>query len=177
MRKNWMSSKTYYILLLLIAAFSIWIRTGFPVYAMPYMAHDDGLFIKLARSLEGGHWLGLYDNLTLAKGIFYPLFIVVAFWTSVALKIAEQVVWLAASWLTAGMVRRRLGSRYPSLILFTLLAFNPVVWNFHFARVLRQGLYMSLSLAFVTLVIAIAFPISDEANHGFRRVLLKGAGL
>src|SRR5712692_6561583 len=164
-------------MLMLIAEFSIWLRTGFPVYAIPYMKHDDGLFIKLARSLEGGHWLGLYDNLTLAKGMFYPLFIVVAFWTSVPLKTAEQVVWLAASWLTAEMVRRRLGSRYPSLILFTLLAFNPVVWNLAFARVLRQGLYISLSLAFVTLVVAIAFPISDEANHGFRKALLKGIGL
>src|SRR5712691_11392943 len=117
MRKNWMSTRTYYILLLLIVVFSLWVRTGFPVYAIPYMKHDDGLFIKLARTLEGGHWLGLYDNLTLAKGMFYPLFIVIAFWTSVPLKIAEQIVYLAASWLTAEIVRRRLGSRYPSLIL------------------------------------------------------------
>ena len=177
MRKYSMSSKTYYILLLLIAAFSLWIRTGFPVYAIPNAAHDDGLFIRLARTLEEGHWLGLYNDLTLAKGMFYPLFIVVAFWTSVPLKIAEQVVYLVVSWLTTGMVRRRLGNRYPSLILFGLLAFNPVVWSLNFARVLRQGLYMSLSFAVVALAVAIAFPISDEANHGSRKALLKGVGL
>ncbi len=177
MRKYSMSPKTYYILLLLIAAFSLWIRTGFPVYALPYAKHDDGLFVKLARTLEAGHWLGLYDNLTLAKGMFYPLFIVIAFWTSVPLKIAEQVVYLAASGLTAGIVRRRLGGSYPSLILFGLLAFNPVVWNWSFARVLRQGVYMSLSLAFVAILVAIAFPIPDEANHGVRRLLLKGIAL
>src|SRR5579859_1323905 len=177
MRKYSMSSKTYYILLLLIAAFSLWIRTGFPVYAIPSAMHDEGLFIKLARTLEAGHWLGLYNNLTLAKGMFYPLFIVIAFWTSVPLKIAEHIVYLAASWLTAGMVRRRLGGSYPSLILFGQLAFNPVVWNWSFARVLRQGLYMSLSLAFVALVVAIAFPTSDGANYGVRRLLLRGMGL
>lgn len=177
MPKDLMSSKTYYILLLLIAALSIWIRTGFPVYAMPYMRHDDGLFIKLARTLEGSHWLGLYDNLTLAKGMFYPLFIVVAFWTSIPLKIAEQAVYLAASWLTAGVIRRRLGASYPSLILFALLAFNPVVWNFHFARVLRQGLYLSLSLALITFFVKIAFPTSDDANRGLRRALRNGIGL
>jgi hypothetical protein len=175
--KDSMSSKTYSILLLLIAAFSLWIRTGFPVYAIPSAKHDDALFIKLARTLEGGHWLGLYDNLTLAKGMVYPLFIAVSFWTSVPLKIAEQIVYLAACWLTVGVIQRRLGNRLPALILFALLAFNPVVWNLSFARVLRQELYMSLSLALVSLVVSVAFPIFTEENRGLRRLLWKGIAL
>jgi hypothetical protein len=177
MRKNPMSSKTYHIVLLFIAAFSLWLRTGFPVHPMPEMVYDDALFIQLARTLERGHWLGLYNNLTLAKGIFYPLFIVVAFWTSIPLKIAEQMLYLAASWLTAGIVQRRLGNRYPSLILFALLAFNPVVWNFEFARVLRQGIYLSLSLALVSLFAAVAFPIFDQEKRSSRGLLWKGAAL
>src|ERR1700730_7191299 len=162
--KNSMSSKAYYVVLLLIAAFSIWIRTGFLVFAMPYMLHDDALFIRLARSLEAGQWLGPYDNLTLAKGMFYPLFIVIAFWTSLPLKIAEQSVYLVVSALTAGVVRHRARNSRLSLILFALLAFNPVPWNVSLARVLRQGLYMSLSFAIVTLIVIIAFPIFREAN-------------
>src|ERR1700730_8764904 len=106
-RKNSTSSKGYYVVFVVIAAVSLWIRTGFPVFAMAYMNHDDNLFIRLARYLEAGQWLGPDDNLTLAKGMFYPLFIVIAFWTSVPLKIAEQGVYLVASALTAGMVRRQ----------------------------------------------------------------------
>lgn len=177
MHRDPMSSRKYYVILLFIAALSIWIRTGFPLYAWPEMRFDDDLFIRLARSLETGHWLGLYDNLTLAKGMFYPLFIVIAFWTSVPLKIAEQVVYLLASLLTAGMARRQTRDNRLSLILFALLAFNPVAWNFHFARVLRQCLYMSLSLALFTLVVIVAFPTPDESNHGLRRVVRQGTGL
>jgi hypothetical protein len=150
---------------------------GFPVFAMPYMLHDDYLFIRLARHLEAGQWLGPYDNLTLAKGMFYPLFIVISFWTSVPLKIAEQGVYLVVSALTAGMVRRQASNSHLSLILFALLAFNPVPWNVSLARVLRQGLYVSLSFAIVTLVVIIAFPIFREANHGLRRAVLQGIGL
>ncbi len=177
MHKDSMSSKGYYVVLLLIAAFSIWIRTGFPVFAMPYMLHDDDLFIRLARYLEAGQWLGPYDNLTLAKGMFYPLFIVIAFWTSVPLKIAEQGVYLVVSALTAGVIRRQASNSRLSLILFALLALNPVPWNVSLARVLRQGLYMSLSFAIVTLVVIIAFPTFCETSHGLRRAVVQGIGL
>src|ERR1035437_2988181 len=63
-----MSARNYYIGLLLMAAFSIWIRAGFPVYAIAYAIHDDQLVIRMARYLEAGQWLGPYDSLTLAKG-------------------------------------------------------------------------------------------------------------
>jgi hypothetical protein len=172
-----MSSKKYYFVLLAIAAFSIWIRTGFPVSAGPYFLHDDALFIRMARYLEAGQWLGPYDNLTLAKGMFYPLFIVMAFWISVPLKIAEQVVYLAACALAAGMVRCRVGNSRLSLVLFALLAFNPVFWSPQLARVLRQAFYMSLSLAVLVLVVIIAFPNSREASHGFSRSAVRGVSL
>jgi hypothetical protein len=165
------SSKGYYVTLLLIAVLSIWIRSGFPLSAMPYMLHDDNLFIRTARYLEAGQWLGPYDNLTLAKGMFYPLFIVIAFWASVPLKIAEQIVYLLASVLTAGMVRRQVGNTRLSLILFALVS-----WNVFLTRVLRQGLYMSLSLAVVSVAVIIAFPVPGKPNHAVHRVAW-GVGL
>ena len=158
MRRDLLSLKYYYVAMILVALFSIWIRTGFPIYAITTAAYDDQLFIRAARYLEAGQWLGPYDNLTLAKGMFYPLFIVIAFWTSVPLKIAEHLVYLAVSAMTARLVRRQMGSNQLSLLLFVFLSFNPVFWNIHLARVIREGLYVSLSLAVVVLVVMISFP-------------------
>jgi hypothetical protein len=152
------SLKTYYVVLLLIAAFSLWLRKGIPVYAIATGVYDDALLIRTARYLRSGDWLGPYDNLTLAKGMFYPLFICAASFVAIPLKIAEQAAYLAASALTAELVRRRAGNPRLALILFALLAFNPVLWNVALARVIREGLYVSLSLALVTLTIVIAFP-------------------
>src|SRR5207248_1435683 len=84
---------------------------------------------------------------------------------------------LGACALTAGMVRRRVGNRYLSLILFAFLAFNPVSWNASLARVLRQGLYMSLSLALIALAVKVAFPSPSESNRSIWRVTLRGLGL
>ena len=48
------NSKRYRISLLVVAAFSLWLRTGFPVYALGHALHDDMLFVQIARHLEAG---------------------------------------------------------------------------------------------------------------------------
>ena len=61
--------------------------------------------------------------------------------------------------------------------MFAVLAFNPVLWNVSLARVTREGLYVSLSLAVVALVVTIAFPNPDERSHGRCRILFPGFSL
>ena len=78
-----------------LAGVSLWLRSGLPVYAIGGAAHDDQLFIRLAYFLYRGQWLGPYDQLTLAKGMGYPIFILTAFGASVPLKVAEQGFYLS----------------------------------------------------------------------------------
>jgi hypothetical protein len=138
---------------------------------MPVYKHDDQLFVRLAHYLAAGQWLGPYDNLTLAKGMFYPMFIAATFWLSVPLKIAEHLFYLFICGSAAGLVRRASGNKL-SLVLFALLAFNPVLWNYGFARVLRQGVYLSLALAVVILLVIIAFPPSGSSRGTLKRLFL-----
>lgn len=170
-------AKIYYPALLLLSALSVWIKTGFPVHALVKSPHDDQLFIRLAGYLRAGSWLGPYDNRTLAKGMFYPLFIALSHRLSVPLKVAEQVAYLAASAAAAGLVRKLTGSHRMALVLFVGLAFNPVLWHVELARVLREGLYVSLSLAVVTLAVASAFPIHGQPSYSPLRQGLRGIGL
>jgi hypothetical protein len=155
-----MSVTTYYFVLLLITAFSIWLRKGILVHVPHYAIFDDQLFIRTAHYLKAGDWLGPYNKLTLTKGMFYPLFICAASVVAIPIKIAEQAAYLAASALTAELVRRRTGDNF-ALVLFGLLAFNPVLWNVELSRVIREGLYIPLSLAFVALTVVVAFPVQD----------------
>jgi len=142
----------------LIAIVSLWLKTGFPIHAETFQTWDDHLFVREAAHLGAGEWLGPYDNLTLAKGMGYPLFILLAFLLAVPLNIAEQVVYLAVAALTARLVLRSSNDRKLSCLLFAVLAFNPVVWNSQMAAVRREGLYLSLSLAAVILTIETVFP-------------------
>src|SRR5271165_3393754 len=125
-----LSTTYYYVSLALIAAISLWIRKGFPVYLAPNAVHDDGLFLNMARYLKAGAWLGPYGKYTLIKGMIYPLFVCVVSFAPIPLKVAEQAVYLAASALTAGLVRRRAGNNHLALILFTVLAFPSSLESF-----------------------------------------------
>jgi hypothetical protein len=98
--------------------------------------------------------------------MFYPLFVLVAFASAIPLKIAEQMVYLAASFLIARVVAGRSGNERLLLFLFGSLAFNPVLWSAPLARVVREGIYLSLCLATVTLVLAISFPQADGVRRG-----------
>src|SRR5271165_6732673 len=96
---------------LVVCLVSLWIRAGIPLVAASVAVHDDQFFLRTANYLLAGQWLGPYDKMTLSKGMFYPLFVAGAFVTSIPLKIAEQLIYLAASsiaaFVTARASRRR----------------------------------------------------------------------
>ena len=142
----------------LVSVLSVWIRSGFQVYGIPDAVHDDALFQNLARHLLIGDWLGPYNNLTLAKGMFYPFFIALSAAIGLPLKIAEQLLYLSCSFLAARYVARLTRSEMGGFILFGLLAFNPVLWSVPLSRVIREGIYLSLAMAFLVLFISTLFP-------------------
>ena len=165
------SVRLHLVLCALLGAASLWLRTGFPVIALGNAVDDDRLFVRAAHYLAAGEWLGPYDNLTLVKGMFYPLFLCAASLAAIPLKIAEQCVYLAVSALIAWIVARASQRRWLGSVMFAALAFNPSLWNPALARVIREGLYISLSPAVVALGIVVAFP---PAGRGFARSVLLG---
>ena len=64
-----MTRRTFWFGAGAISLVSLWLRAGFPVYAPGESTYDDMLFMKLAGSLGSGHWLGPYNDLTLANEI------------------------------------------------------------------------------------------------------------
>lgn len=146
------SGKLLFALYAALSAASLWLRSAVPAMALSGATHDDFLFVRQAYFLGAGAWLGPFDNLTLAKGMGYPAFVLAAFLSGLPLKLAEHVVYLAAAGMTAWMVVHMARSRLLGLLLFAVLAFNPLLWHEQLARVIREGLYGSLSLAVVALM-------------------------
>ncbi len=132
-------SNVFWLAILLITALSLWLRQALPIEALGEAAIDDALFVKLARSLARGQWLGEYDRYTLSKGPGYPLFIALNFYLGLPLKLAEQLFYLAAAAALSGVMARWVG-RWAALVTFVLIAFNPVQWT-GLVRVLREGIY------------------------------------
>ena len=160
-----LSANQAWALGVVVCLVSLWIKSGIPLVAAPIAYHDDQFFLRTAEFLLRGQWLGPYDKMTLSKGMFYPLFIVGSFAVSVPLKIAEHLVYLGASGLTALVAARASRRKWVGLVTLAGLAFNPVLWNHWLARVSREGLYTALSLGLFALVVLVSFPELRKAQR------------
>ena len=142
----------------------MWVRSAFPIMAIAPAAHDDALFVWLADQISKGNWLGDYNNLTHAKGIGYSLFLVANDFIGSPLKLAEHALYLGAALYLALLLGRLYRTRWASLATFALLAFIPIAWHpGASARVMREGLYISLSLLLLALAIR-CFVLSKSAS-------------
>jgi hypothetical protein len=129
----------------------LWLTAAQSVYAVASAGHDDALFVGLARNLIEGQWLGRFNNLTLAKGVFYPLFLAGNFFLGLPLLATQHLVYLAGCAALVALLRR-LGARVVLLLpLFALLAFNPSTYYITALRVIRDYLYGA-----ETLIVAVA---------------------
>lgn len=127
----------------------LWLVSNQPLVAFADGGHDDLLFIRLANYLAQFDWLGPYDNLTLIKGPFYPLWIAVAFLAGVPLLLSQHLLYIAACLVTERALQPLIPSRPWRMAIFVLLLFNPVTFTWQLTRVLRDGLYPGLVLLVV----------------------------
>jgi hypothetical protein len=90
------STILFWVIITALILGKLWLTNAQKMCALPHNRHDDQLFIRLAASLIQGQWLGEYDNLTLAKGAFYPIWVALSFWLGVPLVLAQHLLYAAA---------------------------------------------------------------------------------
>ena len=160
---------------LAVTALKLWLTRGQGVFALGSAVHDDRLFIELAQHLLHGEWLGPYNELTLAKGPFYSLFIAAAFSSGVPLFLAQQIFYATACALFARAVRPAVAPAGARLALYALLLWNPMTFDGpSMGRVLRQQVYGGLGLMILAGLVALYLRRSETARRQLPWVLLLG---
>ena len=112
-----------------------------PLSLLSAARHDDGLFIEMARSLAAFHWLGPYNQFTLAKGPGYPAFLALASVLGLSSSLAHALFHCFAIGLFVALCHRYLRSYLLSAILFTLLLWDPASFLGQNLRILRDTIY------------------------------------
>lgn len=164
----------------LIGALSLWLRMTFPIFAQGWATHDDLLFIRQAAEIGMGNWLGVYNNLTLSKGIGFSLFMLLNHATGLPLKFSEHALYLAAALYFSVTIGQLYRSRAAALVCFFLLAFLPTAWVAGAGgRIVREGLYISQTLLLLTLgircwVLPQATPAAKQLRGQWHTLLALG---
>jgi hypothetical protein len=134
----------------------LWLTNGQTLFAIGFSTHDDQHFLNLAASILHGEWLGPYNNLTLAKGPFYPIWIAFVFALGIPLLLSQQLAYAGACALTVRALAPIVKNGWGRLGLYTLLLWNPMSFEMQGSgRVLRQSIYVSLTLILFAAMIAL----------------------
>jgi hypothetical protein len=124
----------------------LWLVSAQPIIAMGWALQDDRLFLNLAHSLLDGAWLGPFNELTLAKGCFYPIWIALMARLGVPLLWSQHLLYLLAVLTVVSAVRPMGYGPWRLLLLGAVLWFNPGTYTAHVLRVVREGIYPALTL-------------------------------
>jgi hypothetical protein len=153
---------------ILLAATKLWLTRGQSVFAIGPSDHDDFLFLRLAEYLVRGEWLGPYDQLTLAKGPFYPLWIAGAFLLGIPLFLSQHLLYAGACALFTRACRPAIKSGAARFALYALLLWNPMSFDAScMGRVLRQHVYAPLGV----MIFAGCTALYQRRTETFRRQL------
>ncbi|MFT3830902.1 MAG: hypothetical protein QM691_14460 [Opitutaceae bacterium] len=132
---------------LALTALKLWLTAAQPVFAIGTALHDDALFLQLGESIARGEWLGAYNQMTLAKGPFYPLWIASAHLLGVPLFLSQHLLYAGASAALVRACRPALTSAAARFGFYALLLWNPMTFDASsLGRVLRQHVYVALGL-------------------------------
>lgn len=159
----------------LMTAFKLWLTNGQQIFAIGFAGHDDRLFLQLAEHLLQGDWLGPYNQMTLAKGPFYSLWIACVFILGVPLYLSQHLLYAAACALLVRAGAPGLPSAPARFAGYALLLWNPMSYDASsMARVLRQQVYSPLILLIFAGLVALYYRRQESFPRQARWSVLLG---
>jgi hypothetical protein len=115
----------------------------FPLAVLAPADHDDGLFINLAMWLTHLQWLGPYNELTLAKGPGFPLFLAANYALGVPITLSLALLYAGAAFVAVKTFVHVGLHPVLGVAAFVLMLFHPGMLP---TRVVRDDICGSLAL-------------------------------
>lgn len=143
MKKN-TKSICFVIIVLLIIITKQCLVNNIPIMAYAHAKQDDALMVDMAKNILDGKWLGEYNELTLTKGVMFPLFLCVSNILGINYISFQTLFYSIACLLFIYGIKDFIKSKKWLLIIFIALVFNPVSFATNtLSRVYRNGITMS----------------------------------
>lgn len=160
-----------------IILFRLFLATDMALFAIPYSPHDDQHFLEQGISLYKGNWLGDYSNMTLIKGPFYPMFLLLNHIVGLPLLLSELLLYILASLLVVVLIRKLTTNNTFSILIFIVLLFNPIVYSDQLTRVIREGVYTAMSMLALFSCMELYYSYLKNKVMSKRWIILSGLSL
>lgn len=133
---------------------------------------DDRLMYNAAVSITEGNWLGAYQYNTIAKHMFFSVWLAFVHWAGIPYLVANAALACAGAWGMAAALQPLVKKRSWVLAVFALLAYCPVGFDRYNYRVYRDSITVALLLlAFGGIIGCVlrAFPAAQETAAAKKR--------
>lgn len=144
---------THRVLFFTISILYVSLCLKLPVSIYTTANYDDALFWNNAESILSGNWLGNYNDLTLLKGVGFPIFLIIN--NVIGLPITLSI---AIFYLLSLIIFLKVLIKYYNIniifcyLIFTLVLFHPQIIP---TRIIRDDIYASLLLLFFSGIISL----------------------
>ncbi len=143
------SKKVYLITVILLIAAKLIASFTQHIAIYPYAPIDDGRMFEAAQSISRGEWLGAYNWLTLAKHMFFSVWLWLLNVLHIPYLVGGQLLFLSGCILTVKAFENTVFERrLTKLIVFCFMWFMPYSWAESSLRVYRDNISLSLCLIF-----------------------------
>jgi len=171
----------------IIVAFSMLLRANLPGDGGLNAPNDDLLGVRLANNLIQGNWLGEWNINTLSKPPMYSFYLASIHFIPIPYKFINHGLFLLVALGFTIYISRlfevKKNLKLIRFVSFSVLAFNPFIFQTGFNRVYRQSLTVTLIIAFFTSCVMILSSIDKLRFHEFQggnikafRKVLVGSG-
>lgn len=166
------------IVLSFLTLFRIFLAIKMPLYLQADAGFDDYLLIDYAKSILGGDWLGPFNSMTLAKGISFPLYIVLTYLVGIPYSLGLILLYIFGILLLIVALKKYINNKYYLSIVYIFLLYSPVMFHIeNVQKVYRGGVIVSLSLIVISTMINMFNNISARRKKLFTYSLLASISL
>lgn len=141
--------KLIIVTVILLSLFRIGLTLKLPLAIYTDQLYDDALLFKYAESILAGNWLGEYNNLTLVKGISYPIFIVLGQLLFMPYTLLLSVFNIGSAYLFVKAIEKVFKRKIFLPIIYIILIYSPVGFSF----LISQRLYRMAIIPYSVLAV------------------------
>ena len=141
---------SFFLAMVLFGVLKEFLVYNLPIMAVPKGIHDDWIMVHMADALRSGQWLGEYNDLTLTKGMFFPLYLAVLNFLHLSYVSVSALLYTVSCMIFVYALRPLLKKYWACFTLYLVLLWNPASYSVQaFQRVYRNSIsYIQVLLIF-----------------------------
>lgn len=161
------------ILLFILTIIRLFMSINLPIYYFKNMVLDDVLMIELADAFSLGNYLGEYSNVTLIKGIIYPLFLSFCQYFKLSYSLVLTVFYILSCIYFGTSLNKVVKNKRIVIVVYLVLLFNPISYSMElYQRIYRNALSLGETLLFFGLIIRLV--ASNKTKNNIINYILLG---